>query len=383
MLAACAEPLVLESALSVAEVNDTATFRGLRDEWNELLADSDSNCFFLTWEWLYSWWENLAESRQLQILTVRAQGRLIAIAPFALRSPSLSSGHPYPVLEFLGSGYAGSDYLDIIVRKHFERQAVEAIAVHLGQRECMVKWTNLSPQAQVGGLASKLSESGWSCESTVTNLCPYIPLEGKTWPSYLAELSSQHRYDYHRKLRRLNREFTVTFERALAPRECSEALDLLIELHNSRRSTLGGSDAFHTPELRAFHHELVIRAMDRGWLRLFVLKLNGKPAAALYGLNYGEKFYFYQSGFDPAYNRWSVGLITMGLSIQAAIEEGAHEYDLLHGDEPYKSHWSRHSRDLTRFELFPPGLVGQLFHGSVDLLRSARQVAHSLLMRTR
>jgi len=44
------------------------------------------------------------------------------------------------------------------------------------------------------------------------------------------------------------------------------------------------------------------------------------------------RFYFYQSGFDPTYERSSVGLITMGLSIQAALEEGACEYDLLHGE---------------------------------------------------
>ena len=83
------------------------------------------------------------------------------------------------------------------------------------------------------------------------------------------------------------------------------------------------------------------------------LRLDEKPAASLYGFLYAGIFYFYQSGFDDAYKQASVGLITMGLAIQSAIKEGAEEYDLLHGDESYKSHWCRHSRDLVRLESFP------------------------------
>src|SRR6185437_5964034 len=99
-------------------------------------------------------------------------------------------------------------------------------------------------------------------------------------------------------------------------------------------------NAFDTPVLVAFHHEVTRLALERGWLRLYVLRLNGRPAAGLYGFLYRSTFYFYQSGFDAAYHKQSVGLIAMGLGIKNAIEEGAKEYDLLHGSEDYKSHWS-------------------------------------------
>ena len=87
-------------------------------------------------------------------------------------------------------------------------------------------------------------------------------------------------------------------------------------------------------------------ALARDWLRLFVLRLDGKPAASLYGINYNGVFYFYQSGFDPDYGNHSVGLVTMALAIKAAIEEGAEEYDLLHGDERYKFHWAQELREI-------------------------------------
>jgi hypothetical protein len=78
--------------------------------------------------------------------------------------------------------------------------------------------------------------------------------------------------------------------------------------------------------------------LKRGWLRLYLLWLDGKPAACLYGFFYSRKFYFYQSASMACFENHSPGMLTMGLAIQQAIQEGAEEYDLLHGTESYKKH---------------------------------------------
>jgi CelD/BcsL family acetyltransferase involved in cellulose biosynthesis len=154
-----------------------------------------------------------------------------------------------------------------------------------------------------------------------------------------------------------------------------------MDLHNARWRDRGGSDAFDTPGLVAFHREFSRIALERGWLRLYVLRLDRKSAACLYGFLYGGTFYFYQSGFDSAYRKESVGLVSMGLSIKSAIEEGAEEYDLLHGNEEYKSHWSRESRELSRLELYPPGGMGSICRRSAQLERAARRMARRVLSR--
>src|SRR5439155_184650 len=84
--------------------------------------------------------------------------------------------------------------------------------------------------------------------------------------------------------------------------------------------------------------------LELGWLRLFILRLDGRPAAALHGYQYGGVFSFYQAGFDPAFAKQSVGLVTMALAIKSAIEEGADEYDLLHGAEPLLNFDGMHVR---------------------------------------
>jgi CelD/BcsL family acetyltransferase involved in cellulose biosynthesis len=131
--------------------------------------------------------------------------------------------------------------------------------------------------------------------------------------------------------------------------------------------------------LLAFHRELSAIALERGWLRLWVLWLDRRPAAAFYGFRYGERFLYYQAGFDRAFARWSVGLVAMGLAIRSAIEEGAGEIDFLHGGETYKSLWSRSWRELERIELFPPTAAGHAHR----LLRRGAMTARDLVSRRR
>jgi CelD/BcsL family acetyltransferase involved in cellulose biosynthesis len=371
----------VSSALVVEEISASA-FSELRGEWDELLEASEADCVFLTWEWLHTWWMHLGAGRQLAILAIRRGRELVGIAPLCLQPRSLSRALPFSVLEFLGSGFAGSDYLDVIARKGCGAEVRQAVTSWLASKRLPLKLTNVrNSGSAAAGLLAGLREKGWSTDETKTNICPFIPLAGATWDSYLASLSAEHRYTFNRKWRALNRDFNVRFEQAHTPDQRSEAIEVLIAQHNARWGSRGGSNAFHTAELVAFHREWTQIALRRGWLRLYVLRLDGKPAACLYGLLYSGIFYFYQSSFDPDYLRASAGLVAMGLAIRSAICEGAAEFDMLHGGEAYKSHWSRHSRDLARLEMFPPGGFGEFCRLAVELGRASRALTRRMKSR--
>jgi CelD/BcsL family acetyltransferase involved in cellulose biosynthesis len=365
------------SAATVEVICDVSAFADLRPEWTRLLASSKSNCVFLTWEWLYTWWSHLGGDRRLWLLTVRTEDGLVAVAPFGLR-PRFRFGL-LETVEFLGSGCVGSDYLDIIAKEGCEDLAVAALLDYLTKQQHTLKLANVRSNALAADLARALPRSQWTLSDTRINICPYVPLSGFTWESYLATLGSEHRYSFRRKWQRVNRDFTVEWDSPRSSAECRRAIDFTIELHNLRWAGRGQSDAFHTPELVAFHHEVAPLAFKRGWLRVYLLRLNGRPAASLYGFLYGEKFYFYQSGFDPAYAKYGVGLLAMGLAIQEALKERASEFDLLHGDESYKTHWTPVHREIRRLELFPANTLGCLSNISVDMIRKARKMALGVL----
>src|SRR5947208_1796926 len=73
------------SPVQVTTVDTTERFQALRAEWEDLLTESSANCLFLTWEWLFSWWQELGRGRRLALLEVRRDGRLIGLAPWMLR----------------------------------------------------------------------------------------------------------------------------------------------------------------------------------------------------------------------------------------------------------------------------------------------------------
>jgi CelD/BcsL family acetyltransferase involved in cellulose biosynthesis len=280
------------------------------------------------------------------------------------------------VLEFLGTGVIGSDYLDVIVEPERENDVLSAFCHHLDVRGLMLQFNQLNRHScRARELASMLTARKWIISDIKINDCPFIALAGHTWQSYLAQLGSSQRYNFQRRLRNL--EKTEGFRL-----ESGTDLDVIIKLHKKRwTGGQGMSEAFQTENIVAFHQDFTKLAAERGWLRLLSLWIKDQPIAGLYGLSYGTTFYFYQSGLDPVFARQSAGLVMMGLAIKTALEEGALEYDLLHGCEEYKFHWTRERRELGRIEVFPPDVRGTVYRHCVTANRAARRLVRRMLVR--
>ena len=351
--------------LRIDVVDDARGFAELRSEWNDLLANSRADCLFLTWEWLHTWWSHLGAGRRLFIVTVRCDSKLVGIAPLTISRVSFSRR----LLEFAGTGSIGSDYLDFIVDPTCESAALRAMTEFLADTGFALRLPSVKDDSVVASLfADNLSDFGWRFRKVAMQVCPFINLANHSWDSYLGTLGSSHRYNFKRRLRNLEKTYCVRFE------ETGDALQHVVDLHLRRWSERGGSDGFHEDRLLAFHQEFSGLAREKGWLRLRVLSLDGHPAAAFYGFRYRDKYCFYQSGFDQAFLPQSVGLVTIGLTIKEAIEEGAAEYDLLHGDESYKFLWASEVRPLSRIELYPPGVIGRIHRDSVVAVAATKRI---------
>jgi CelD/BcsL family acetyltransferase involved in cellulose biosynthesis len=343
-----------------------------------LLKSSVSDCAFLTHEWLFSWWKHLAPGRELSIVTAQEGDKLIGIMPLVKRMPQYARMMPR-IAEFLGSGVIGSDYLDLAIERGREAEVIPAFARELNRWGLMLQLNQIrADNCLAAGLAAALG-AGWTAVESNINVCPFIDLRNHSWESYLASLSASQRYSFNRKWRALEKAFDVRLDIIEDLKDAERGLDIVIDLHGKRWGSRGTSEAFQTSAITSFHREFVTQAARRGWLRLMILNLDNVPAAAIYGLRYGPTFYFYQSGLDPLYSKQSVGLVIMGLAIKRAIEEGASEYDLLHGDEEYKFHWTREQRNLGRIECYPPRARGRFYRRAIQLNRAARQMARRVL----
>jgi CelD/BcsL family acetyltransferase involved in cellulose biosynthesis len=367
--------------LRVEVIADASRFAELREEWDELLASSRADCLFLTWEWLYTWWIHLGQRRRLFVVTVRSGSKLLAIAPLTMRR-AWAGPFAIPILEFAGAGTVGSDYLDFIAHSAHETTAVNALVTFLAEAGISLRLPSVKEDSIVASLTTPmLVEQGWHLRRVAMQVCPFIDLSSSSWDSYLGTLGSSHRYNFRRRLRNLEKSHAVHLEHIDSEDSRQRALGHVVDLHLRRWNGRGGSDAFQNDRLRAFHDEFSALAREQGWLRMLILTVDEEPAAAFYGFRYRDRFLFYQSGFNEAFLRQSIGLVMMGLTIKGAIEEGAAEYDLLHGDESYKFLWASQVRPLFRIELYAPGAIGRMHRSAVRAVAATKQLVKSALKR--
>jgi CelD/BcsL family acetyltransferase involved in cellulose biosynthesis len=371
--------VAVQRTVTVDVINDIDAFSRLRADWDDVLKTSDAACPFLTWEWMHAWWMHLAGRRELHLVVARSGDRVVAIAPLFVSRSSI----PWVSrLEFMGLECAGADYLDVICRPGYEQDSLEAIADCVCRRRRSVRLDHVPASTGLArAMSSRLSDGGWMPVESRVGCCPFAVLSGHSWSTYLGSLAVSHQARFRRYLNTLRRKFVVRFDRATDDDGRKEALAALIAFHDDRWGSRGGSTAFQTAALRAFHADVSSRALNAGWLRLSVLRLDDVPAAVTYCFSHNGRFYLYQHGFNRNYRRYSVGLVALGLTIQTAIEEGAVEFDLLFGTEPYKWLWAADAHPLARVDLFPPHAAGRLHRRTLEAERTMRRLARRLFPR--
>jgi len=343
-----------EPQLSASVVRTTAELRNLGPEWKELFRRTRCDNVFLSFEWLSEWWTHLGQNDELFVVTVRDDGgRLVALAPLYI---SLQAG-PLRIrrLGFLGDRLVGSDHLDLLVDDACMPTALDCLSGFLSV--CREEWDFIElSDSRADSVAltmfqEKMKGCGMTARRVRSSLCPYISLPQST-EKYLAGLRPRLRKNLKYYARTLEREGHVEFVAVEHARGIESAFDDLLLLHEARFAQRGRRSAFLNPKVAEFHRAALKRLSEAGLARLYFLELQGKRIAALYGFSTGRTFFYYQSGADPAYSRFSVGILLISSVIQAAIRTGHVEFDFLRGNEPYKQLWATDTHQLYNTSLF-------------------------------
>lgn len=317
----------MSSPLTIGTVDD---LDALRADWSRL-AEASGNVFS-TWEWVDCWRRHIGRARTAVGVARRDDGSVAAILPLYT-----ARRVPIRLVRFMGVG--PSDELGPICAPEDRAVAVDALRRHveqtlggsglfLGERLWGEDW----PWASLGGETVHHASS------------PVLTMSGRTFDEFLAGRSRNFREQVRRRERALARQHRVAFRLTETPEELEPDLSTLMRLHEARWAE-GGSDAF-TPQQRAFHQDFAAHAMRRGWLRLWTMEVDGRPAAAWYGLRFSGADFYYQAGRDPAFDRLSVGFVLLCHTVGRAFEDGMREYRFGRGHEPYKSRFADHDPGL-------------------------------------
>lgn len=331
-------------------------FGSLQGEWDNLVARNRSTSIFLTWEWLYSWWNHFGGNQDLRIVTIRNEaGRLLGIGPFSIRN---YGGFLHgKVLGFLGTAPLSSEYLDIIADRDYEEEVVNAVFHFLSNDRSSwdyMLFSDLLETSLILNCLKRLFETnGFATFQSTCQICPYLDLPVRKDEFYKGLGSSTRNLLKRRTKKFFNEggEFRVVERKE----ELSHALDVLFDLHRKRWTGRGGNGSFNDSRIRAFHRDVAGRFFDDGRLRFYTLRHGGTDIAALYTFQHCGKIFYFQAGFDPDMGQYSPGLVLMGQGIEDAISRGVKEFDYLRGPETYKWHWTKTFRETWALTIIPRG----------------------------
>jgi CelD/BcsL family acetyltransferase involved in cellulose biosynthesis len=360
-----------DATLSVEVVGCEEELGPLVRRWRELAAARQ--CVFATPDWYLTAMRSLDRDAVPAVAVARSQDGVIKGL-----IPLLSAGTHRGRRRAFAPARRFADAFEPVAELGFARQVASAcapaLAAHLGRRSRIDLGRVVADARWWRELAR--SWPGRMCALPASHeTLPQIELAGMAWEKYLAGRSRGLRNDVGRKMRSLRRDHRVELRRSAGADEVRSDMDTLFRLHAARWEMLGGVSAMADAAVREFHGDLARAMQEQGWLRLYLLEVDGGPVAAWYGWRVGDRFSYYQAGFDPDWSRHSVGFLLLAETIREAIAEGAADYDLLRGEEGFKARFANAERHTSRV-VVAPVLSGTRIATSFEIL--LRRLFHAL-----
>lgn len=359
--------------MEISVVADSRALEGLREEWGDLLEGCTGATIYQTWEWNDAWWKHFRAGKRLYLLQARRNGRLIGIAPFYV---SRHYNMPLRRLALLSTGSA--DYLDVIATDERAYDVCGAFLRYLDRTGGfdLADLQQLSPDSLLrihAGTLETAPELSRHAAVVAQEPCPFLPLP-PSWQEFSGRLGKKMRSNIGYYDRLLTRTFEDVSTRLAGPEEIEEGLSALFALHQRRWNARFLPGVLGGGATQAFHRLAAERFSGRGWLKLHLTTIGGRPVAALYCFVYRRRYYYYLGGFDPDLARYSLGTVLTARAIEDAIDEGCELFDFLRGAEPYKYRWLPEERTNARLLLFHPNSARS--RAMLALTRLERSVEH-------
>ncbi len=310
------------------------SFQEIETEWESVLQDSPADTLFLTPQWQKVWWDTFGGGRTMCGFSYPANDGVAAIASLAKSGDTVS---------FMGSQDT-FDYNDFPIRPGHEEGFYQTLLECMDEQDFrnmrLFSLRDSSPTLEV--FPEMARSRGYTVEIEEEDVTSGIALPA-TWDEYLGMLNKKDRHELRRKLRRMDAQTDWKWYSVTEPAQVAERLGEFISLMRQSRAD---KDEFMTPEREVFFQNITQRMAELGQLQLYFLDMDGSTVATALCFDYGGSRLLYNSGYDPEYGYFSVGLLLNAMCLKDAIDRGLTYFDFLRGPEPYKAHLGGQQRSL-------------------------------------
>jgi CelD/BcsL family acetyltransferase involved in cellulose biosynthesis len=303
-------------------------------EWQGLEKQARAS-FFLSWTWISTWLESVAERPMLvrvrsgtEITALGLLGRANIVRHLFVRSRQL---HLHQ------SGSPDLDRITIEFNGFLVRQGLEADVVPQIFRR-LVDLTGPWDECVLPGVPAQYMAfgkgAGYACTTDRRSPNFLVNLEGLRQQKLdlTQTLSRNSRAQLRRALRLAGTEGPLHIH---AASDLEEALSYFAALKNLDRRRGG---AFATVARDQFHRRLIARGWGRGEVELLRASAGNHTIGYLYQFSYRGQILSYQIAYAPGKdNRHHPGIVMHYLAIERAKTCGGQTYDFLAGQARYKN----------------------------------------------
>lgn len=349
-------------SLNARQASYSATFGELpsNDEWEDL-ADRAGATPFMRPGWINAWAESFSETG-VGAISVRRGGDLVAMMPLEHRRSMLRSpvnGHSPKFGPLAADDGAKHELLSALFENH--RASIELEPVD-GRADAMEQMIDVAEDS--GRLV---------VQRTVAN-SPYIELSG-TFEEYLKSLSRNRRKAMRRHRRRLEDQGEVTFEVNDGSSNLESVLDEVLNIEASGWKGEQGTAIASSADTTAFYRSIARWAAERGWLRIAILRLDGRSIACDYAIATGGVWYTLKAGYDEALRSYGPGALLLADEIAHCYEQQLNRIDLLGTSDDFKSSWTDQDEPRAWLRALRRNAVGFSWWAGLSLREAARPIA--------
>lgn len=318
-----------------------ATPESLADAWQALEARAEPS-FFQSWGWIGCWLDCLPPDLSPEVAEVRWRGGIVGLG-ILVRRTLMRRGVVRSRTLLLHQ--TGDEALDDIYVEHngllcdrqFTAAAEQRLVDWLVERDH--DWDELHLPGVPSRWAALAKARGLHVWVRTAHFCRQLDLRGirARGGDLFVGLSRNSRYQLRRAERVAERSGPLRIVEAADPAEAQVFFDGLKTLHIASWRRRGRRHAFSHPFFEQFHRALIDSRFGAGEIQLLKATAGTAVVGYLYNFRYRGHVYAYQSGFaDADEPHAKPGLVTHALAIRHNLDQGAHTYDFLAGDNRLK-----------------------------------------------
>lgn len=345
--------------LRARRIDDRAGFDDLRSAWEDMAAESGRASPFLSHDWFACCWGAVGPGHHPEVLVIEDAAGPRALLPLMRWRDSV---HGLPVRR-LGFLHCPDTPMTDLLTTLSPADTIEALLRHLRDRS---DWDALDLQKVPGdspilpalesALAGRLHG-----QRVGTLASPHLSVTD-SWATFYGSRSPRFKKTCRNIQNRIERAGRVAVEEHRAVDPDGALIEEVIDLSRQSWKADRGVAIATMPQMAEFFRDLTRRASKRGWLSLWVLRLDGQALAMEYQLGDGHTVHALRADYHMAFRDLSPGS-ALSFAIARALFDrpNVREYCMGPGLNEYKTRWATGVSETVQLRAFRPSAYGHTF----------------------